>query len=257
MKAIRILLIFSTSLFLNCHQSDSSEKWNDIFDKHDIYGTFVLKQISTQELSFYNKARSEQQFVPASTFKILNSLIALQTSVIKSVDDTIKWDGIERDFKSWNRDQTMRSAISVSCVWFYQELARRIGKKQMLNYIEKADYGNQKIENQIDRFWLDGNLKISAKEQIAFIEKLIKNKLPFEKQIQEIVKEILITDKSDKYTIHSKTGWSKQIAWNVGYIETDKDTWIFALNIEMEKIEKAKYRKIISYEILEAEGIIK
>ena len=257
MKPITFILLTTLLLSVNCSQSRVADKWKDIFEQYNITGTFVLKNLSTQEMKIYDQARSEQRFVPASTFKILNSMIALQTGVINRVEDTIRWDGTKRGLKSWNRDHTMRSAISVSCVWFYQELARRIGREKMSYWLEKADYGNKKIENRIDKFWLEGELSISAIEQVDFIQRLIKNDLPFDSQIQEVVKEIILTDANDEYTTHAKTGWSQKIGWYVGYIETKKDTWIFAMNMDMEDIQKAKYRKIITNDILKAEGIIK
>ena len=183
-------------------------------------------------------------------------MIALQTSAIKSVNDTIKWDGIDKGWKLWNKDQTMKTAMPISCVWFYQELARRIGKKQMQNWVDKVNYGNRNIGEKIDNFWLEGDLRISAKEQILFIEKLINNELQFDKKIQETVKEIMVTDSTEAYTIHSKTGWTNQIGWNVGYVETKKNKWIFAMNMDIIKEEDAKYRKKITYEILKIEQII-
>lgn len=184
-------------------------------------------------------------------------MIALQVSSIASVNDTIKWDGNNKGYKSWNKDQTMRTALPVSCIWFYQELARRTGKKQMQNWITKSDYGNKRIENKIDRFWLDGNLKISAIKQVEFIERLIKNKLPIDENIQKTVKEIMITDSTKNYIVHSKTGWSQKIGWNVGYIETKNDVWAFAMNIDMDNIRMAESRRLITYDILREKGIIK
>ena len=250
------LLVIILLGFQTCKPKQISEEWNQIFKNHEAQGTFVLKKKSKKDLLVHNISRSETTFVPASTFKIMNSMIALQTSAINHIADTIKWDGVERSFRSWNRDHTMKSAFSVSCVWFYQELARRIGETAMQEWLNKSNYGNKKIEKAIDRFWLDGNLAISAKEQVAFLEKLIDNRLPFKTDIQESVKKIMITDSTDAYTIHSKTGWSNKIGWNVGYIETDKDIWIFAMNIDMEKLKDAKKRKLITYDILREQNII-
>ena len=236
---------------------DTESLLTKIFDKYNIKGTFVLKNISNNELKVYNIKRSDSSYLPASTFKILNSMIALQTSAVKSINDVIKWDGTDRGWKLWNKDQTMKTAMPISCVWFYQELARRIGKKQMQTWVDKVNYGNKNIGKKVDNFWLEGDLRISAKEQILLIEKLINNKLPFDKKIQETVKELMVTDSTDKYTIHSKTGWTNQIGWNVGYVKTKNNKWIFAMNMDIIKEEDAKYRKKITYEILKLEKIIK
>ena len=254
-KGLTIIILALLGL-ASCNQNKSTDNWEKFFQENNIKGTFVLKNIDTNKTLIYNKERSNIEFVPASTFKILNSMIALQEASISSINDTIKWDGINRSFKSWNKDQTMKSALPISCVWFYQELARRTGKEKMQEWIDKANYGNKKIENKIDRFWLDGNLAISANEQIDFLEKFVKDELPFDKNIQETVKGIMITDSTKNYIIHSKTGWSQNIGWNVGYVETKNNVWIFALNIDMEDLNKGKLRKILTYNILEEQKII-
>lgn len=257
-KNILFSIIIPILIGLICCNSDNEPaNWSRLFNDYNVTGTFVLKNIENQKLTIYNKERSKIGYVPASTFKILNSMIALQNSSIKSVDDTIKWDGIERGYAPWNQNQTMRSAFPISCVWFYQELARRTGEKQMQFWLTESDYGNKKLENKIDRFWLDGNLKISAIEQIDFIEKLISNDLPFDIGIQQIVKKIMITDSTNNYIIHSKTGWSNNIGWNVGYIETKDNVWIFAMNIDMENIKMAEIRKLLTYDILKDKKIMK
>ena len=254
----RLLTVILTLLILtSCSQKEKVIKWRKIFDKYNINGTFVLKDISNNRIRIYNEQRSDSAFLPASTFKILNSMIALQTRAINTVNDTIKWDGIDKGWKLWNKDQTMKTAMPISCVWFYQELARRIGKEKMQNWINNSNYGNGKLGNEIDKFWLEGELRISAKEQVLFIEKLINNELPFDKKIQETVKELMITDKTEKYIIHSKTGWTNQIGWNVGYVETTNNKWIFAMNMDIVDKKDAKYRKKITYEILKSEKIIK
>jgi len=249
-----ILLVILISI--SCSQNKQNEEWSKIFNKYNIQGTFVLKNISNNELKIYNIQRSDSAYLPASTFKILNSMIALQTSAINSINDTIKWDGIDKGWEPWNKDQTMKTAIPISCIWFYQELARRIGKEKMQIWVNKTDYGNKNIGKEIDNFWLEGNLRITAKEQILFLEKLINDELQFDKYIQETVKEIIVTDSTENYIIHSKTGWSDQIGWNVGYIETGSNKWVFAMNIDIFGKEDAKFRKKITYEILRIEQII-
>ena len=241
---------------LNATENKTAEKWEKFFTKNDVTGTIVLKDVKNAESLVYNKERSETQFIPASTFKILNAMIALQTKSIATVDDTIKWDGVERSYKPWNKDHTMRTGFPVSCVWLYQEFARRTGKEAMQKWISASNYGNMKIENDVDQFWLKGKLAISANEQIDFLEKLIKNELSFDTKIQETVKEIMISDSTENYVIHSKTGWAQKIGWFVGYIQTKDNTWIFSLNIDMPDIKMAGLRKSITYDVLKEQGII-
>ncbi|MDX1284417.1 MAG: class D beta-lactamase [Draconibacterium sp.] len=261
LKNISLLILLSIH-FLNlvAQNKSTQECWGHIFEKQQVNGTFVLHNPSSGDTKFYNKERSDSTFLPASTFKILNSLIALETNAVSDIDEIIKWDDINRGWDEWNKDQSMKTAMPVSCVWFYQELARRIGEEKMQMYLDKVGYGNSEMGGRIDNFWLEGDLRISANEQIRIIEKLILNYLPFDKTHQETVKKLMLSDSSNKYKLYSKTGWAarvkKQIGWFVGFVESNNETWIFALNMDINSDSDARYRKQITYEILEKEGII-
>lgn len=256
------LLIFFVSLFIfSCGNSQrTGNDWGKFFNKNNTHGTFVLYNLKSKQYKIFNKARSETFYIPASTFKILNSLIALETKVIKNENEIIKWDGIDRGWSEWNKDQNMKSAIGVSCVWFYQELARKIGTARMRKWINKVKYGNQLMGGKVDNFWLEGDLKISAMEQINFLDRLVNNLLPFRQRNISIVKKIMITDSTSNYIIHSKSGWetktNPQIGWLVGYVEKEQNIWIFAMNMDIGKKTDLKLRKIITYEILKSEKII-
>jgi beta-lactamase class D len=92
----------------------------------------ILIYDSTRDRTFkHNPSRNTTAFLPASTFKILNSLIALETRVIPDEIAVLTWDGIQRKLPAWNRDLNMREAIKLSAYWFYQVLARRVGHDQM------------------------------------------------------------------------------------------------------------------------------
>jgi len=253
-----LTLLFVQSIF--AQKAIEQKSWDEIYDTCNVIGTTVLLNENTNELKVFNKERSDSMFLPASTFKILNSLIALQTGAVKSINDTIRWDGVDRGWSEWNKDQTMKTALPVSCVWFYQELARRIGREKMQKWVDSVGYGNQKLGPEIDKFWLDGDMRISAIQQVLFIEKLINDKLPFDIEIQKTVKEIMVTDSTANYILHSKTGWAmrveRQIGWFVGYVKTEKGKWIFATNIDISKKSDLEYRSKITYEILKYEGII-
>lgn len=257
-----IFIFIQALLFVACSFTrETPKEWQTIFENNNANGTFVLYNLDTQEYKYYNSLRSDSAFIPASTFKILNSLIALETNVIKDENEIIKWDGIDRGWDKWNRDQNMKSAIAVSCVWFYQELARRIGKNRMQNWLNKVKYGNRQMGGKIDNFWLQGNLRISANEQVKFLEKLVNNNLPFKKKNMETVKRIMITDSTDNYIVHSKSGWetktNPQIGWLVGYVEKGNSKWIFAMNMDIVKKSDLELRKKITYDILRDEKIIK
>ncbi len=148
-------------------------------------GTMVLKNLKNDKVYVYNKERSIERLTPESTFKVANALIGLETAAVRDEYEVKRWDGVEREFESWNRDHSLASAMRESAIWFYQDLARTIGKKNMQEYVTKISYGNQDISGGIDSFWLNSSLRISAAEQAGFIEKLVKEKLSFTEKIKK------------------------------------------------------------------------
>jgi len=218
-------------------------------------GTMILKNLKNDNMYVYNIPRSKKRFTPESTFKVPNSLIGLETNVLRDEYEVKRWDSIEREFENWNRDHTLASALRESAIWFYQDMAREIGDKKMLEYMNLIGYGNKDISGGIDTFWLNSSLKISAMEQIEFMEDLIEEDLPFKEKNHKVVKRMMILDEQDDYTIHGKTGTRLSdmgLGWFVGFIETDKETWIFAVNIDGSGTEA----KNITTEVLMQKGLI-
>src|SRR6201992_3887605 len=142
-------------------------------------GTFVGYKVDDYLIISSDKDRSGEAKLPASTFKIPNSLIALETGVVQDPDkDVFKWDGVVRPIEAWNRDHTMRSAIAVSAVPVYQEIARRIGPERMQKYLDLFEYGNRNIGGGLDQFWLSGALRIDPVQEIDFLDRLRRGRVP-------------------------------------------------------------------------------
>ncbi len=247
-----ILLIFFLLLSFSFANDRELEA---IFKKSNINGTLVLSSLDNKENYIYNTKRALTQYIPASTFKIPNTLIALQEQVIKDEYETIKWDGVVRTYKPWNENQNLQTAIAVSCVWCYEKFAQKIGKENYLEYLQKIDYGNHKVGDVVSKFWLEGDIKISAVQQIEFLQRLYKNQLPFEQKYIDITKKILIVEQNENYTIRVKSGWSGTIGWYVGYIQKANTVWFFAFNGDINR-EKLIYRKQIVMEALKIKGIL-
>lgn len=228
---------------------------NNIFDKTQINGTLVISSLNTNKEYIYNKQRAKRRYIPASTFKIPNTLITLEEKVIKDENEVIKWDGVVRSYEPWNKDQTLQSAISISCVWCYQRFAKKIGNDKYLAYLKKLHYGNEKTGSDVTTFWLEGDLKISALEQIDFLKRFYNNDLPFKQKYIDITKKILTVEKEKNYTIKAKSGWSGKIGWYIGYVQSKNNVWFFALNADISK-EQLKYRKQIVMEALKSKNII-
>ncbi len=226
-------------------------------------GAFVLYDLKGNRYTRYNPERCAESFLPASTFKILNSLIGLETGVIPDEDYVIKWDGTPYQIKEWNQDHTLKTAIKYSVVWYYQELARQVGKEKMQHYVDAAGYGNKDISGNIDSFWLDGGLRISANEQVEFLKRFYAGELPFSERSIKIVKELLVQEKTNTYILSGKTGSVVRAAtyqgWFVGYLESQGDVFFFATNMESinsDGLANGVAAQKISLEILRGIGLL-
>ncbi len=184
------------------------------------------------KVTVYNMALDTSRFLPASTFKIVNSLIGLEIGKIIDEQMVIKWDGIKRPVEDWNKDLTMTEAFKVSAVPYYQEVARKIGRDTMQKWIDSLGYGNMKIGQRLDSFWLDNSLKISPDEQLGLVKRLYFDQLPFQKRTQQIVRDVMTQESNTLYTLSYKTGWGfdenhASIGWVVGWIEENKHPYFF------------------------------
>lgn len=227
-----------------------------------VKGSFLLFDLDAGFCYSNDFTRCEVPFTPASTFKIFNTLASVQAGVIKTVHDTIQWDGVQRRIAAWNRDHSLRSAFRHSVVWYYQELARRIGKDSMLTYIHREHYGNENAAGSIDSFWLSGPLRVSQFEQIAFLRKIIEGASSFSERAVSILKTVMLARETDTYALWAKTGWGNQgdcdIGWYVGWVETNKGTALFANNIQSPNPDEnfGAVRISITEKILQRMGFI-
>lgn len=221
----------------NVKEDNSLKKY---FDENKVTGCFGLMDNGTGKFTIYNLARyRDSSYLPASTFKIVHSLIGLQTGAIVNDSMVIKWDGIKRPVEAWNKDLTMYEAFRVSAVPYYQEVARRIGKDTMQFWLDSLSYGTKKITTAVDSFWLDNSLRITPDEQLGLVKRLYFDQLPFFKTYQEMVKRAMLFDNNSNYRLGYKTGWSgwneqtgKHIGWMTGWIEENRHPYFFVLNIE-------------------------
>jgi beta-lactamase class D len=207
------------------------EKYFQGFD-----GAFVLYDMQNDHYIRYNPEKSAVRLLPASTFKIINALIGLETGVIPDENYVIPWDGIKYETESWNQDRTLKTAFQNSVVWYYQEVARRVGSENMQHYIDAVGYGNQDMTGNLDSFWLDGALRISADEQMEFLKRLYRNDLPFSKRSMGTVKDMMIVETKPELHLCGKTGTalrvdSQFVGWFVGYQKVNGNVYIFATNI--------------------------
>lgn len=256
---LTVMLLLSTAV--QAMHFEESQVVAEIFQKAKVNGTFVLYDVTKQRLLGYNQKRAETRFLPASTFKIPNSLIGLEAGAVSSVDEVFwHYDGGPTFLESWKKDMSLREAIKVSNVPAYQALARRIGLEKMQANINKLNYGNRDIGKKVDVFWLEGPIKISALEQTTFLARLAQQQLPFSHKSQLNVRDILQQESGQNWVLYAKTGWtgrvSEPIGWFVGWVEQEGKIYSFALNIDMPEFSMGQMRIDVAKASLKALGLL-
>lgn len=249
----------------NVKQDDSLGKY---FTENKVDGCFAIMDNASGKFTVFNLGRyRDSSYLPASTFKIVNSLIGLQTGKIVNDSMIIKWDSVKRWKEDWNKDLTMYEAFRVSSLPYYQEVARRIGKDTMQLWLDSLKYGAQYdtqkvvIRGAVDSFWINNNLKVTPDQQLGLVKKLYFDQLPFFKSYQEMVKRAMLFENNTNYRLGYKTGLGYRengniLGWVVGWVEENGHPYFFVLNTESTNrdIEMTKIRLKILKDILKEMG---
>lgn len=196
----------------------------------------VLRDLQTGKTFSFNAEACARRSSPCSTFKIFNSLVGIETGVVKP-DTLLSWDGQQQHFKSWERDHTLVSAYHNSVVWYYQRLAKQVGQPKLQAFLDQTHYGNQQIGDDVSRFWLDDSLQISPQEQVEFLDRLYHDRLPFSKETINTVRTIMVDTTEAGTVLSGKTGsaWADNAytqGWYVGHLAHGNSQLVFALRIE-------------------------
>jgi beta-lactamase class D len=239
-KLVAAVIVLLSACSVNNTKEDHDLK--KFFDQNNVIGTFGLFDNGTGEFTIYNIDRfRDSAYLPASTFKIVNSLIGIETGRVKDSSTIIPWDGIIRSRPEWNKDLTMHQAFALSCVPWFQQLARRIGKDTMQHWLDTLGYGSLHrkpvITNNLDTFWLDNSVKVTADEQLGLVKKLYFGQLPFQARSQRLVKNMMKREDNANYKLSYKTGWgftenNHAIGWNTGWIEENNHPYFYVLQLE-------------------------
>ncbi len=227
--------------------------WKKHFDDAGASGTMVIvDERATRRGHFvHDAARANVGYSPASTFKIPHTLFALHARAVRDEFQVFRWDGVRRTFSGHNQDQDLRSAMRHSTLWVYQRFARRIGEARARKYLRSIDYGNADPTTATGDYWVDGNLRISAAQQVAFLRRLYRNQLPFALEHQRLVKDLMINEAGSEWILRAKTGWEGRYGWWIGWVEWPEGPVFFALNIDTpNRTEDLHKRQGISRAIL-------
>ncbi len=219
------------------------------FDKYGAVGCFGMFDNSRGVFTIYNLDRFKKPYMPASTFKIANALIAMQSGKITDDSVIIRWDGIKRPVEAWNQDLSLYQAFRVSAVPAFQEIARKIGRDTMQYWLDSLKYGNRTIGVSLDSFWLNQSLLITPDEQLGLVKRLYFRQLPFRASVQESVKKMMIQENNSSYQLAFKTGWGatekgKPLAWIVGWMEENRHVYPFVLNFEIDPAREEQLPEI-------------
>src|SRR5690554_233223 len=212
-------------------------QFEKIIDSANVEGAILIYDLKNDKYYSNDFNWAKKRNLPASTFKITNSIIALETGVVENDSTLLKWNGEKRRFKNWEQDLILRDAFHFSCVPCYQEIARKVGENKMNKFLKKLDYGNMKVDSSnLDLFWLEGESSITQFQQINFLKRLYQSELPISERTEMIMKRMIVIEDTDDYKLSGKTGWSirngNNNGWFVGYVETQSKIYFFATNVE-------------------------
>jgi beta-lactamase class D len=234
---------------------------DEILKKYDVSGSVLIYNPETKSYYSNNFDWAKTACSPASTFKIPNSIIALETGVLENESSIFKWDGEPRRWEKWEKDLTLKEAFQASCVPCYQEVARKVGVERMRKMLDKMNYPGMVFDStSIDNFWLEGASEITQFEQIDFLERLYFSKLPISKRTETIMKDIMVFETAENYVLSGKSGWTfrgeMNVGWLVGYLETNNKVYFFATNIEKSEATMETFPQIRIGVTMESFGVL-
>ena len=239
--------------------------WGEAFAARGAVGTMLLFDTATERLQVHNAERAATRFTPASTSKVFNGLVFLDQGVLADPDSMLAWDGTERRLDVWNQDHSLRTGTRASAVWLFQRLANAVGRQGYADVFARFPYGNATMGTPLDMAWLDGTLQISAQEQLAFIDGLHRETLPFAPEHQATIRDVLpVLLDGDGWTLRAKTGWGQccgrpDIGWLVGWLERARGDVVFVMNAEAapgERFDIGEGRLGIVRDVLDGEGLL-
>ena len=231
MKHLPLYIIFAVALMLaGCKNKTCIENRSDFakyYSQYRLSGNFVLYDLKKDKYTYYNQPQAQQAYPPGATFKLFLSLVGFETGNIKTEGN----EGLDQIKTTWNHEHITKDPFQNSTVHYYDLLTEKIGKQDIKTWMDKVPYGNADTTGGIPGFWQTGGLKITADEQLDFLQKLYEHKLPFSEVNMDRVKGMMAMQDTLGYSIKGKVGWAEQdnqdIGWFVGYVETKDDTYFF------------------------------
>ncbi|TGA97469.1 BlaR1 family beta-lactam sensor/signal transducer [Sporolactobacillus shoreae] len=234
------------------------ENLSTYFGNYD--GCIVLYNLRTDRYDIYNKSQSTLRVSPDSTYKIYSAILGLQQHTITPDDTSITWNHKVFPYDSWNKNQTLSSAMRNSVNWYFQDIDRRVGYKELKSFYNRMSYGNCNLSGGIDSYWLESSLLISPIEQVQALKKFYLNRMNFDIKNVNTVKNAIRVSEKNGVILYGKTGSGivngKQInGWFIGYVEKKENTIFFATNIQGKRNATGKKAAEITLSILANKSI--
>lgn len=247
MKNFRILLfLFISSIFINScsvNQAKIDNKLKKYFDTRNVDGAFTMLDNAKGGITVYNMELDTMRFSPGATFQILTSLVGLENGAITNDSMVVKWDGVRRSEKEWNKNLIFKDAFKVNSEPYFENIAEKISRDTLKMWVDSISYGNKVLSNQLDSLFSNTSIKISADEQLGLVKKLYFDQLPFRKSVQQSLRDAMLMEDNSAYKLSYKTGDAVDtnnlpIGWVVGWIEENRHVYFFCTLVRGKKSDE-------------------
>lgn len=226
-------------------------------------GTFVLLDAANDRYVRYRADRANERFAPCSTFKIPNTAILLESGTASDPAHTLAYDPSYKQPAQWARDFDLQSAFKASALWYYRQMALRLGLESEQRFLKQFGYGNADASTGFQGpFWVDGSLRISPNEQVEFLRAFYEERLGLSARTTRLTKEIMLVEESPNWRLSAKTGACRPSGeqtsnWYVGYVEKGDKVYYFAIQLAAQEYGRAFEERIpITRKILTDLGIL-
>lgn len=209
--------------------------------------------------------RARRRLSPCSTFKIPNALIGLETGVTPSPEHVFKFDEKKHRtafwIDAWGKDLDLRTAFRLSAVWYFRELAEKVGPGTMQSFVDRFGYGNRDTRGWKDPFWIRSSLRISPVEQVEFLDRLFRNDFGLTPKNVAAVESLMRQDAQEGRQLFYKTGACTDPeagpeVWLVGFVQAGTDRTYFAMNAAAPTLDEILPKRIeIGLERLRRAGL--
>lgn len=245
MRLVSIVLAASCFLLFSCSPNNviTDHGIKKYFDSAGARGSFGLFDNAEGQFTIYDLAAfKDSAYPPGTSFSIVNTLIGVESGRLANEDMVLPWDGKPAFYPggdtatAWNRDLSAKQAFAVSAEPFFRQLARRIGKDTMQLWLDSIGYGQRygkfRINNNLDTFWLDHSLKVTADEQLGLVKKLYFDQLPFFKRTMKVVRDLMLQEQNSNYALYYQAGGDgRSMEWVTGWIEENRHPYFFVVEL--------------------------